>query len=170
MWNDQLGKDKKKGKFCVFSLATASALVELIVRTSFVHFGQTVYHQTTGIPMGVNPGVYLANFYWFQNELRFFTQFYHIFHKFPPALQSPDGEFPNSAAVQYIDCDDEQHVLEQATPGQIGDAVLYVLYWFRFVVRFVDDIITGPNKYLKRLVNVTDSVLGGLIKGIYPSI
>mgnify|MGYP001807470074 FL=1 len=85
-------------------------------------------------------------------------------------MQSPDGEFPNSAAVQYIDCDDEQHVLEQATPGQIGDAVLYVLYWFRFVVRFVDDIITGPNKYLKRLVNVTDSVLGGLIKGIYPSI
>ena len=46
MWNDQLGKDQKKGKICVFSLATASALVELIVRTSFVHFGQTVYHQT----------------------------------------------------------------------------------------------------------------------------
>jgi hypothetical protein len=59
-------------------------------------------------------------------------------------------------------------VLGQATPGQIGDAALSVLYWFRFVVRFVDDVVTGPNKYLNRLVDVTDSVLGGLIKGIYP--
>jgi hypothetical protein len=46
---------------------------------------------------------------------------------FSPALQSPEGEFLNSAAMPYIDCEDEQHVLDQATPGQIRDAVMYVL-------------------------------------------
>jgi hypothetical protein len=71
-------KDKKKCDFDVFSPAKACCLVELIVRTSCVHFSQTVCHQTTGIPMGVNPGVYLASVHLFQNELRLFMQFYHI--------------------------------------------------------------------------------------------
>jgi hypothetical protein len=48
-------------------------------------------------------------------------------------------------------------------------AVLSVFANFQFVVRFVDDVITGPNQYIRRLVHVTDTLLGGLIKGIYPT-
>jgi hypothetical protein len=73
--------------------------VELIVRTSYVRFGEAAFHQTTGIPMGVNPGVYLANFYLYQSEFRFFRQFYDLFIRFPPALCSPEGAFPDSAAT-----------------------------------------------------------------------
>lgn len=67
MWNTNLGRDKVEGDFCVdfcvVSLQQACDLVSLIVHHSYVRFGQQVYCQTTGIPMGVNPGVNLANFY-----------------------------------------------------------------------------------------------------------
>lgn len=164
-WNDHLGKDAVKGPFLALPLHKACQLVEFIVRHSYVRFGQQVYRQTTGIPMGVNPGVYLANFYLYDSEFTFFRQFYDLLAQFPPALQAP---YPNPVALQFLEYEDLHFVLQNASSGQIGDAILYVLSSFQHVARFVDDVITGPNRFIRQLVHVTDSLLGGLIKGIYP--
>ena len=57
-----------------------------------------------------------------------------------------------------------------------GPAAMFLLHQFRCTVRFVDDLTSGPNPYTKKLLYcfvpgkpVSEySVLGGLIKGIYP--
>jgi hypothetical protein len=168
MWNHHLGKDKVKGNFCVLPLESACRLVDLIVRTLFIRFGDVAYHQTTGIPMGVNPGVFLANLYLYDHEMKWLSQVHDLLQRFPPALQTHMGKFPDPVVETIIDIEDQEYLLEHATTGQIGDAVLYVLFWFQFMARYVDDIITGPNKYIRRLVHVTDTLLGGLLKGFYP--
>jgi hypothetical protein len=95
MWNHHLGKDKFKSNFCVLPLESACWLVDLIVWTSFVRFGGVAYHQTTGIPMGVNPGVFLANFYLYDHEMKWLSQVRDLLQRFPPALQRHMGKFPS---------------------------------------------------------------------------
>lgn len=168
MWNDHLGKVADKRNLCALSLEHAQNLVRLIVRNSYVRFGQQVYHQTTGISMGINPGVYLANFYLYASEFQFLRQFYDLLHQYPPT-QDEDRIFLDPAALQFIACEDAPFVLQHATAEQIGEAVLHVLSNFRFMARFVDDLITGPNRFIRQLVHVGDTLLGGLIKGIYPA-
>lgn len=50
LWNSNLGRDKVKGDFCVLSLQTACELVSLIVRHSYVRFGQQVLTQACTLP------------------------------------------------------------------------------------------------------------------------
>jgi hypothetical protein len=173
MWNDHLGKDPVKGDYCVFSSEVACELVGLIINNSNVRFGPQVYRQTTGIPKGVNPGLYLANFYLYDYEFQFFRQFYDLLYQFPPGLSAVDRRCPNPVLTQLLECQDREWLLQLATqPANrrlIGDAVLSVFANFQFVVRFVDDVITGPNQYITQLVHVNDTLLGGLIKGIYPT-
>lgn len=142
MWNDHLGKVADKGCLCAFLLVDAQQLVRLIIRNSYVRFGQQVYCQTTGIPMGVNPGVYLANFFLYDSEFRFFRQFCDLLHQYTP-VHDPGNVFPDPAALQFIACQDPQFVLQHATTDQIGEAVLHVMANFRFIARFVDDEICG---------------------------
>jgi len=44
----------------------------------------------------------------------------------------------------------------------------YVLHCFHNTVRFVDDFTSGPNPLLPFLWYDTQSILGGLVSGIYP--
>lgn len=45
---------------------------------------------------------------------------------------------------------------------------MLVLELFQYFGRFVDDVMSGPNPFLTRLLKTTDSLLGGRITGIYP--
>jgi hypothetical protein len=45
---------------------------------------------------------------------------------------------------------------------------MYVLNAFRFTRRFVDDLTAACNPFLKYLLYTNNSILGGLIQGIYP--
>jgi hypothetical protein len=50
----------------------------------------------------------------------------------------------------------------------IGDAAEYILSQFKYMVRFVDDLTSGPNRLLADLLYTRQSVMGGLVQGIYP--
>jgi hypothetical protein len=45
---------------------------------------------------------------------------------------------------------------------------VYVLNALRFTRRFVDDLTAACNPFLEVLLYTNNSILGGLIKGIYP--
>lgn len=49
----------------------------------------------------------------------------------------------------------------------IGDVAWFVLQQFMYMVRFVDDITSGPNRLLASLLYTSNSVLGGLVQGIH---
>jgi hypothetical protein len=63
MNNDRAGFDSTRGSFHLMTLHEAQTLSALLIQHAYVRFEDYVYHQTTGIPMGINPAVYYANFY-----------------------------------------------------------------------------------------------------------
>jgi len=50
-----------------------------------------------------------------------------------------------------------------------GDAALPLLSSFRFTVRYIDDLTSGPNPWLAALLHTSQSVMGRIILGIYPT-
>jgi hypothetical protein len=134
-------------------------MLRLLVSNSYVQFAGKVYRQAKGIPMGINPAVFLANYYLFYFEYQFLEQFGSVFEQYPPALE----QVP--AAQQWLTTTD----LQEAPPaGLRGTVAKLVLDAFEFTGRFVDDFTSGPNRFLDKLWYDCDSILGDLIKGIYP--
>jgi hypothetical protein len=128
-----------------------------------VHFGDKVFKQRKGIPMGINPGVFFANYYLYDCELEFVTQLVALVRSHPPT----SGLFP-TAAIPALSCASPVEV-QTTHRALIGDAALLVLIQFRFVRRFVDDLVSGPNRVIHLLMYHRQTLLGGLIKGIYPN-
>jgi hypothetical protein len=75
MNNERAGFDSARGSFHLMTMHEAQTLSALLVQHAYVRFDDGVYHQTTGIPMGINPAVYYANFCLLSFELDFLKQF-----------------------------------------------------------------------------------------------
>jgi len=164
LFNDYLGEAQRLGMFCAFSWQTACDLVSLILRNAYVAFGQKVFRQVTGIPMGVNPGVFVANYYLFAYEFDFVKQLVDLLLKYPPGGGNLHPEFARGSLF----VSDPAQVLSRLQ-GEIGDAALFVLLQFKFMCRYVDDVLSGPNQCLDALLYNNLTLLGGLIRGLYPA-
>jgi hypothetical protein len=79
--NDRLGRDKYKGEFYLFDLQHAGDVVRLLTENSYVQFGGRFFKQTRGIPMGINPAVYMANFYLFYYERCFLQRLLDLYQR-----------------------------------------------------------------------------------------
>jgi hypothetical protein len=84
MRNERLGVDKDYGLFYVFDYRHAKCVVRLLCNNSYVRFGDTYFKQTKGIPMGINPAVFMANYYLFFYEFTFVKQLVDIIDTCPP--------------------------------------------------------------------------------------
>jgi hypothetical protein len=162
MYNGLLGVDAAKGRFYLFDLQHAIAVLRLLVENSYVRFGPYVYHQTRGIPMGINPAVFMANYYLFHYEYQFVYRLVQIIKAVPPV---PGGSLH---APHLLDQTDLPTVNSVELKPLHGSAALYLLHCFRFTVRFVDDLTSGPNAYLQRLLYTENALMGDMITGIYP--
>lgn len=58
--------------FYIFDLAMAIRLVEFLIDNAFFCVGSSIYHQVQGIPMGISPASYFANYYLLAYEFLFF--------------------------------------------------------------------------------------------------
>jgi len=163
MLNYHCGKHKFKGRFILLKLSEAVDILKLLVENSYVRFGDLLFHQTRGIPMGINPAVYMANYYLFYYEFQFITQLVDLMKRYPPGGPAADmhvDDLLNMTAVNEVML--PQNVM------YIGDAARTVLQKFRCTVRFVDDFTSGPNPFTSRLLYTNQSLMGGLIHGLYP--
>jgi hypothetical protein len=117
--------------------------------------------------MGINPAVYMANYFLFYYEYMFLMQIWSICQDTPPV---PGGDF---VAKTVFERDDPGVPLwvGQSPENQIynGNLAMYVLESFRFTRRFVDDLTAACNPFLQYLLYADNKILGGLIEGIYPS-
>lgn len=64
-------RNDSPGKSILLTHGLFADLVELLVRNTFITFGGSIYQQLTGIPMGTNPAVFIANFALYYFELKF---------------------------------------------------------------------------------------------------
>jgi len=49
-------------------------MIHLLCESSYVRFAYNYFHQVIGIPMGINPPIYMAKYYLFAYEYMFLQQ------------------------------------------------------------------------------------------------
>jgi hypothetical protein len=65
------GKHSTKGGCYLFTRAEALDMIRLLVCNAYVEFCGQHYKQDKGIPMGINPAVFMANYFLFYYECSF---------------------------------------------------------------------------------------------------
>ena len=143
----------------------------LLIQQAYVRFEDTVYHQTTGIPMGINPAVYYANLYLVSYELDFLEQFLPLLRigRNIPAVPVYPGPMVD-VVDRMVSCITAADLLAadlQGTP-YLRFAASQLLDQFRWIKRYADDITVGPNRFIESLLYTDQWVLGGRIHGLYP--
>jgi hypothetical protein len=73
----QFGIIQRKGEM-LFDIQAIKELFSYSVRNTYLRFGDKVFEQIIGIPMGANHCVYVANLYLFQYEHDFFKQLIQV--------------------------------------------------------------------------------------------
>lgn len=169
MYNSRCGKDPVKGKFYVFSKSHATAVLRLLVENSYVRFGHRVFKQTRGIPMGINPAVYMANYYLFYYEFTFIKQLVDLVvasQQTGIIVPPQPSEIPVAEVLRLLRCTTRSAVDNHTELH--GMAGMFLLHMYRCTVRFVDDFTSGPNPFTASLLYETQTLMGGLLHGIYP--
>lgn len=169
MYNARLGKDPSKGKFYVFDKDHAAAVLTLLVENSYVRFGEQVFKQTRGIPMGINPAVYMANYYLFYYEYKFIEQMVQLIVNSNAAgvpVSTDPSELPVQEVLRLLKCSNSTAVAQSHELH--GTAAMFLLHNYRCTVRFVDDFTSGPNPFTGDLLYEHQTLMGGMIHGIYP--
>ena len=75
--------DEQGCEHYTFSVDTAIMLVKFLVDNAFVQVGDTVYRQIRGIPMGIGPAMYFANYCLAVCEFLFFRDALQVLSNFP---------------------------------------------------------------------------------------
>lgn len=131
--------------------------------------------------MGINPAVYMANFYLFYYEHQFLLRLAGVFDRcclFADHMPSrnPAGWHPPDviAALPAQPAAGDVLLPEPSGPDAAqewelwGQTVLFLVHQIKCTVRFVDDLTCGHNTYFSQLLYYNDRIMGGDVRGIYP--
>ena len=136
-------------------------MLELVIQLNYIHCFGVVYDQMSGIPMGVSPGVFLANDYLCTYELAHMQQLGAVLRAHPPQVADPLvwgkalAENPLAMRAQH------GNALE-------GCLALYVWRSWKYVLRFVDDLQVIGHKFVRQLFDNTQRFVGSDIFGVHP--
>jgi hypothetical protein len=116
--------------------------------------------------MGISPGVLIANLHLLFYEFHFRQRLVDLILADPDWVYSADPHI-RAHAQQLLA---PEATLQTVTAGaeHVADAAALLLESFQYYGRYVDDIFSGPNPYLSRLLKTTDVMLSGLVTGLYP--
>jgi hypothetical protein len=168
----QFAPDPKAEHFYKFTEASVRSMLELVINNAIIMFGaDTYYHQVLGIPMGINPAVFIANLYLFWYEYRFLIWLPILSSPWLASEYSEYELFPyNQLPADSVLLDPANSPLAQANQGVLPtttrDVLRVVLGCFAFTKRFVDDLFTAGNPLFTHLTYNSQSI--GPIPGIYP--
>jgi hypothetical protein len=133
----------------------------IIVENANLQVFGWIFKQSCGIPIGISPRVYIANFFAFAFELGFLKQLVDMIVACPVKPDPRDD---------HMGAEDLHNYQDLAYAPYKGNAARYVWHCFRFTTRFVDDMDTVVNPLFESLMHTDQALAGGLIKGIqvYP--
>jgi hypothetical protein len=107
----------------------------------------------------------MANYYLFYYEFKFVRRLVDIINNCPPSFAA--GVCPY--VDEILNCANAPSLNANMDLAEFyGDAALHLLTCFRFTVRYIDDLTSGPNPWLSRLLHTSQFVMGHTISGIYP--
>lgn len=151
-------------KFYTFTLDAVRDMLTLVIKNTFIMFGKdNYYHQVLGIPMGINPAVFIANLYLFWYEYTFVARLNTLFSSSGPTDLFPYQELPLDSPL----LDPATSPLLRAGATTTRQVVAAVLGAFAFTKRFVDDLLAVDNPLLPYLTYCSQRL--GPITGIYDS-
>lgn len=170
VWQHEMGTeqvtDASAEVYYKFIVSSIRDMLTLVIKNTFIRFGAEQYFwQVLGIPMGINPGVFIANIYllWFE-------------YTFIGSLNTHFSATPELQPFPYHTLPPDSPLLDPATsplrrpdgsmPLTTRDVVRAVLYNFAFTKRFVDDLKAVLNPLFPHLTYTSQSI-GAVIHGIY---
>ena len=71
------GRDQG-AKYYTFDLQSAIHLISVLIDNAYLVVGDHIFRQVHGIPMGISPAMYMANFFLFTFEFLFFEDALHV--------------------------------------------------------------------------------------------
>ena len=148
------GRDRD-GEFIIVTLAQAEALYLFLLDHAYIKVYADVLRQLRGIPMGISPEVYIANFMAFVYELAFLRRLVDVI-----LASNPDPAFDNLGPCFLEDP-------AQYAPYR-GNAARYIWKCFSFTGRFVDDLEYIFNPLAKKLMHRDQTLANGSFCGCYP--
>ena len=150
---DRLCDTENGQRFQAFTPDSIKWLLSFLVEQTFVTFTGRLYHQLLGIPMGISPAVFIANFYLHTYEYDFYRQLL--------PLQAAGVRSPlHVAALRHL------MVAGIAPPGGSADVSALVLDSFLYTTRYIDDMYSLANPILQHLTYVNQTWFG--VHGLYP--
>jgi hypothetical protein len=164
------GKHSTKGGCYLFTRAEVLDMIRLLVCNAYVEFCGQRYKQDKGIPMEINPAVFMANYFLFYYECSFMQRLVDLIVAHPPMLDDmslvEDNFRDETISVRPPTWVDTSPVPQEL----LGDVARYVAHCFRHTARFMDNFTSGPNPLLRFLWYDHKGILGGAITGIYPHV
>lgn len=139
-------------RYTIFTLDDLKYLLKFIIQHNYIHFGQEILKQDQGITMGGNASVYIANHFLFTYELDFYSQLQQL--------------VASSTSLQLLDFLPTTEPPNRQQHYDSGSVALYILTFFQWLFRFIDDIISINNDFLENLLYTNQIFFG--IRGIYP--
>jgi hypothetical protein len=96
--------------------------------------------------MGINLAAFMADYYLFYYEFTFVKQLVDLIDTCPPATQL-------EPVRMLIICSIAPSNSDPAMAEYYGDAAVHWLSCFRSTVLYMDDLTSGPNPWLARLLH-----------------
>ncbi|BDA45564.1 hypothetical protein COCOBI_07-3510 [Coccomyxa sp. Obi] len=148
-------------RYYTWTRATVCDAITYLISHTHVTFGDRVFRQALGIPVGTNPAVYLATFYLVSYELDAVRRCTRVVR------------VPNSMLPQFynraLTVEDIPKLLTLQGPelhARRKDIALFILHQFRFTCRYIDDILALGNAIVHYMLYDDQSFYG--FQGIYP--
>jgi hypothetical protein len=142
-------------RYQTFTPASIKQLISFLVENTYVTFGNRIYHQTLGIPMGISPAVYISNYYLYWYEFQFYQQLV------PMQGQGVRSILDVSALRASL-------LAGVPSPGGPADVAALVIDSFLYTARYIDDMYSLVNPIRTQLL-YTNQVWHG-VTGIYTSL
>ena len=112
------GKLKQKGQYQFFVTATIlKRWLKLLLDNVIISFGQDIkLRQEIGLPMGINPAVFIANYYGLDYEVDFFQQLIRQNRYDPPYMTKRNTLLSTKSRVSNTHIPHRSYTLPPCTP------------------------------------------------------
>ena len=153
---------EKGDRYFTWDLPTICEAISYLVSHTHVTFGDRVFRQVLGIPMGTNPAVHFANLHLFSYE-------FDAVRRCTSLIGVPNPTLPYFYTARQLTAEDLPALLAMQAPqlwARRKDIALFILRQFRFTCRYIDDILALGNAIIELMLYVDQNFCG--FPGIYP--
>jgi hypothetical protein len=164
-WLGTYGKNRWSGTFDMVHVKDVVQLLQCLISHSYIQCFGVAYRQRVGIPMGIAPGVYLADWYLASYELAHMQNLGGVLRAHPEP-----GGLSVQEAVSWGKLVAQRPGDMRSTHGALYDGCLAMFVWqsWALVMHYVDDLQVFCHLVVRGLLHTDQFLCGTAIRGVYP--